>query len=846
MRKYARKLAVMLALSFVATSVPYHAQAASTPAYKTERASLYENATTNGVYTYTVKNLKKGQKVKWVLTGKGKKYATLKYTQTTAKSTTSSNKITIKTNKDTEAANAVIALTAKVYNANGTLVTSIKDRAKIKVQATDIAITTSKITDDLTSLMVGHSYDFDTTIAPTNTTSKVYWTVTNVSGEDHSKEITTDGVWTPTANGKYTVKAMAKNSKSGKTLVYHTASVSVGLSLTSVKQTASNQFYAVFNEDASQTVKTSDLSIAATNGSASLSASDIKFTENGKAAYITTGTNFKDKTSYTITYGSNARAFIASVGEVKKAVILTETAEAGKETPIEYALYDSNNIDVKSAASGTTTLSAEVINGYKTEDDSLFMYTVGKTAEVTLTYKKDTSSTAIKVTKTIKCIEATSTEADKTDFTLTDSKQAPDFDAANYTAVTSTALGETTYAHFRAQDGNKNVIKYDSVQYISADDNSLIIDNDGKLTPIKTGTVKVSVVAKEGQSEVTYSFNVVIQAKKTATTAVLSNKAVTMSNVYDSNYKEYIDVTFQDQYGSAIKSKNASCTIKETTGRQVLATYDKENQQIVLTARSVTVGTYNYSATFTVDGATLVSYFSVTVMSVPATGSVGYQLAIDHPTQDLVVDANTTGNKTVNVRLKKYVGGVFAGFTSITSATITKDDLYYTNDLTIAGTKAIQSAMILNGNSVSMTPVTMSYTNSNVGECKKAATGTYTITVNYYDTSHTLNMESVKLTLVDTQDSPAVTIKSTTSSKTVANALALVNDCISLSDDSVIYSCTATGSTAIGDAITVNAGQKIHIDTISIKQIVNIGTNNAQKVYVYYTINVDTTLQNKS
>lgn len=846
MVKYRKIFAGVLAAAMLVTSVPCkEASAAAAPSFKTERTALYENASTKGVYTYTIKNLKKGQSVKWVLTGKGKKYATLKYSKTVAKSTTSSNKVTIKTDGNTGAKNAALAINATVYDAKGKVVSTLKNKVKLKVQATDVAITTTKIADNLNTLHVGKAYDFDADIAPKNTTSTIYWSVTSTDGKNHSSEITKDGVWTPTAEGKYTIKAMAKNSKTGKTVVYHTAAVSVGLAMTTAKQTAANKFCAVFSEDASKKVTANDFKIATTNGTETIKAKEVSFSSNGKTAYVTTESCFKDATSYTVTYGSTMRAFVASVGAVKKAVILTETVEAGKETPIEYALYDSNNMDVKAAAEGSITLSAEVINGYKTENDCLYMTTVGKTAEVTLVYKKNADANEIKVSKTITCVAATSTDAAKAELTLTATKDTPDYNNANYAPVTRTAIGETTYAHFRALDNNKKEIKYDSIQFVSSDDNALIIDNDGRLTPIKTGTIKVTVIAKEGQSEANYSFNITIEAKKTLTAANLSNDKITMSNIYDVNYKEYIDVTFQDQYGGTMYATNAECTIKETSGRQVFATYDKQNRQIVLTGRGVSVGTYNYTATFSIDGATVVSYFTVIVSQVPTTGSIGYQLMVDHSTLDMVVDGTTAGNKTATVRLKRYVGGVFAGFTSISSATVSKDGLYYGNDLTQAGTKASQNVSIMNGNSIVLTPVTFSFSNSNVGECKKAATGTYLITVNYYDSSHTLCMENIKLTLTDSQDAPAVTVKSTVSSKTVNNALALVNDCISLSDGSTIYSCTATGTTATGENITVNSGQKLHIDTISIKQIVTTNTTGLNKVNVYYTINVDTTLQNK-
>ncbi|MDK2808566.1 MAG: hypothetical protein PWP24_1302 [Clostridiales bacterium] len=846
MKKIWKKVAALLTFSLIVTSIPYQASADESPAFKKVRSSLYENSSAKGVYTYTVTNVKKGQKVKWVLTGAGKKYAKLKYTQREVKGRTSSNKVTIDSKGAADAGNAILAITAKIYSSKGTLVKQVKDRVKLKIQATDVVISTSKITDDLDGLVVGKAYDFDANIQPANTTSKVYWSVISLNGQDYSSEITSDGVWTPTANGTYTIKAVAKNSKTGKTIVYHTKSVSVGLTLESVKQVASNQFYAVFSDVAKNDVKASDFAIRITSGTETLTPKSVVFSSDGKGAYVTTNENFRDKLSYTISYARSARAFIASVGAVTKAVILTETVEEGKETPIEYALYDANNIDVKSAATGTTTLSAEVVNGYKTEKDTLYMYTVGKTANVTLIYKKDNVSPVITASKAIKCVEARTTVSSTTDFTLTDSKTAPNFSSSSYQAVTSIAVGDTLYAHFRALDSYGKEISYSSVQYTSADDNSLIIDPDGKLTPIKTGNVTINIIAKEGTKEVTYTQVITILEKKIPTTAVLSRNAVTMSNIYVYDYREYLDVTIKDQYGKEISMQNETCTIKENNGRKVLASYDKSNHQIVLDARGVAASTYDFTATFVLNGVTLAAGFTVVVQTVPATGSIGYQIEADHPSFDMIVQPSDTSVQGVTVRLKKYIGGIFAGYASITSATIQKDGLYYANDLTATPAKGETFCSVLNGNSVVLYPVKISTSNSNVGECKKAVAGVYQVTVKYFDTSGTLNFETTSVTFTDSQTVPKITLKAETSSKTVTNALALVNDCVSLSDTSTIYNCSVTGTSLEGEAVLINPGQKIHIDTISIKQLVTFNGNGVEKIYVYYTVPLDQTLTNKS
>ncbi|MEG1459039.1 MAG: hypothetical protein RSA52_06675 [Acetivibrio sp.] len=845
MKKNLKKIMGILTLTLLVSSIPYTVKAAEKPQYKKERTTLYENTGCNGIYTYTVKNVKKGYKVKWVVSGSGKKYAKLKYGETIAKGNTSSNKITIATNREENIEDTSLALTAKVYSAKGNLLAMVKDSVKIKVQATEVTMDTSQIGEDLTSLTVGSTYDFDVNVLPANTTSDIYWAVTSTTGKDYSGEITSEGKWTPSEDGKYTVKAMAKNSKTGKTLAYHTASVTVGLSLSSVKQIDANRFSAIFNADASKKVKAEDFNIMAANGNGTIAAKGVEFSANGLMAYITTFTPFRDKTSYTITYGNNARTFTASVGEVKKAEILTENVESGKETKIEYALYDENNMNVTAAAPGTVSMNGNITNGYCTTDNKVYMYTVGKTGELTLTYKKDEVSQPIIAKKTVRCIEAVATEAISKDFTITSVKPAPDFNGASYVPVTTIAVGETGYLHFRALDKNKQEIRYTSVQYVSSDDNALIVDKDGRITPIKKGTVRVNVIAREGEKEVVHTFSINILDKRIPTSLNLSTNNVEMSNIYVSDYKEYINVTVADQYGTSIPLTNEACTIKETYNRQILATYDASNNQIVLSTQGSFVGTYNYQISMVVNGTTLVNSFNLTVKPIPSTGSMGYNISVDQPILDMKVDTDLMGNKTAAVRIQKYVGGVFAGYATCISATVEKDGLYYSNDLTEPGTKLAKFVPLTNGSSVVLTAVKLTAGGANeIGECKKAERGTYTITIQYQDSSLLTKSISTSITLTDSQSGPDIAIKSTTGSKIVGTALALVNDCVALMDGSVIYNCNVTGTNLQGDSVIIMPGQQIHIDSIAVKRIVEV--SGGKKVSMYYTVNLDKTLTNRS
>ena len=83
MRLQSKKLiAVLCALAMIFSVFPVQADAAAKPKFVKNYTVLYENSTGKGVYTYTVTNLTKGQRVKWSLSGTGKSYAKLKKTTT--------------------------------------------------------------------------------------------------------------------------------------------------------------------------------------------------------------------------------------------------------------------------------------------------------------------------------------------------------------------------------------------------------------------------------------------------------------------------------------------------------------------------------------------------------------------------------------------------------------------------------------------------------------------------------------------------------------------------------------------------------------------------------------------
>lgn len=842
--QFIKACAIITAFALLLTSVPYKANAAAAPAFKLTRSSLYDNSKAKGVYTYTVKNLKKGYKVKWSVTGTGKNYIKFSKAATTTAKTTSSTKITY-ASKNAAVKGKKATITAKVYNTKNKLIKTLKDSVVLKVQATDITMNTSNIKDDLDSLTVGTAYDFDADLAPANTTSTAYWFVEDSTGKDCSSQIDKNGVFTPSKSGSYTIKAIAKNSEKGTSLATDIKTVTVGTSLNSVQQIAANQFTATFNMDVKNIVKASDFSIRASAGTSTLLAKAIKFSKDGKTATVTTHTNFKDGTVYTITYDTFAKTLTASVGEVKDIKILTTSVQANKATELEYALYDENGIDVKAAVKGSVTYDGEVPNGYITSDNKLFMTKEGKEASITMTYisADDTKFTA---TQKISCVPLEAEEAASYKFTLTNSVAEPDFTASDFKQNTTISIDDIAYAHFCAFDEAGKKIDYDKVSYTSSNDETLIINSNGSVIPVKEGTVKIIVTLTQGKSEITYPVTVVVIGKRTLANLSLSSHSVTMSNSYEADYERVIKVTGKDQYGNTLDISDSGYTLDEVNNKSLPVTYNSATQEITIkTGASALKGTYNYKFSITYNQKTITSSFVVVVTNIPSTGAVGYVAEVSNPTFDMKVDKTTKSNPVVTIRLAKYISGVFAEYTTFNSASIRKNNLYYTEELT--GNTSTTEVLLPASNKLEINPMKLTYSKNAVGECKKAPIGSYSIALKYYDNNGNLKTTTIALNLTDTQAKPTISLKTLESEHTVTNALALVNECLSVSEG-VFDSCTATGTSLTGDSISINSGDKVHVKTVTVKSIIETTPTtdgSMNKVYVYHTIDVGRTLTNK-
>ena len=850
MRQNFKKLiAFVCAITMMITLVPARAEAATKKAaFAKSYTALYENDTNKGVYTYTVKNLIRGQKVKWSISGTGKKYAKLKKTSTSVSGTTSSNKLTIRTKKKTAAKNKTVIVTAKVYNANGRLQTTLKSRTgKIKVKTTKIQVLSGDW--DGKTFLVNETYQMRYKITPANSTSTNIWSVTDDAGND-VPYISKSGAFTPKADGDFVISVKSKIGS--KVIAEDSMDVTVKTTMIEAKQTAADALVAVYSGNVRNTLDTKTLKIT-NSADANIVIKKISFSNDGKEVTMMTSSPLKDGAIYTVTDGVSSYDVIAHVGTPVRMEILNSQVTVNKATPIEYAIYDADGINVKAAYPGdvvTDDTATKITNGYITKDFEIYMTSVGATGTIKLDYtSKENKKLVLSATTTVTCVAAST--SNDTNFTFTESTAKPNYDAAGYKDDRSVAAGSNYYLHFRALDEDKSEIPYDSVTYESSDPDTLLLNqaSDGTVTAtaVKTGTVNVTVIATYGKMDYTYQYEVTVAEPSYLKTLTLSNNVLQMSNVSAVyGYRGYINIEGRDQYGHLIDLKDETVTITDnSTVKANMVTYDAANDRLVVDAGGRATGSYGYTVNMTMNGHKASADFVVVVQTPPYNGASSYRVEMDHPVLDLQIGSGMSStdlvtSKNVAVRLAEYRGGVFYNYVSIQSAKITKDGNYYSSDLTQNASSTEFSAG--SGLAINLNAVTL-----NKDVCTKAQTGMYSIELKFYPSNTTLStLASVTayLEVTDSQVNPQIAVARTTANKTCKTALELAQNCLEVQgvSNASIVSCVVTGSNSADGNYAIAAGYALNVKSVVVQVKTMLSDN--KTVVSNYTINVGKTIRN--
>ena len=828
-----RSCVLLLCMLLVLTVVPCSTPAAAKPKFQTKRTYIYENHKTTD-WVYTLKNVSKGQTVKWSLTGSGKSYARLKYaTPRRVTSSKISNSISLNTNGSSKAQNKTVTLVAKVYDKKGKFLTKATTSSKIKVLSTGIAITGGA--SDNAAYYTGSSYAFGTTLTPGNSTDTVKWTVTDALGADVSFYMTSEGVFSTNKSGTYQIKA---TSYSGTARRYSaTKTIQVKDPVSGISQTGLNSFKVQVTPSLFSSLTKDSFKITGSNGT-TYPVKEISKSSNNYIT-VTAYNNFSNGITYTVTFDNLTRSFTASSGLPCRIEILTNQVIANKPTKIKYALYDQNGIDVTAYYPGTLSFRSTLPGVIITTDYKLTMSTVSSATNLTVTFIPANSYIGQLVGSTTVVCVANET-AVNTNFTITTSSSEPNYKLTNYSDNHKVSTGSNAYAQFRAVDKNGDAISYDKIEYYSDNSDALIINQTtGRITAIKNATVTISVRTIQNGIEQWYPYTVTITNASYLTSVSLDKQSITMSNVYNSSYVEYINVSAKDQYGNTFLLDNETVSFYGPSYPKV--SYNKATNQICVAASGTPVGDYSYTASITCGSHTVNTYFTVKVINTAITGTTTYALAFDNQTIDTAIGKDSTaGDKYATLKLVRNVDNVFSNYATFNVLGISKDGKFYNTNLTNSRQATIST--MSNISQLSLLVSTTSYVTNGYYSCKTAEPGTYSIDVSYYRSDGMLCYDTIKLYITDSNPTPVATVTQTTSTTAYATALQLAKNCIAV-DRGTIIDCTVVGTTVAGSNYSIASDTQYHIQSVTVETSTQISSG--AYVTKRYVVPVNKTIKNK-
>ena len=421
-------------------------------------------------------------------------------------------------------------------------------------------------------------------VTPADAEVTYSWTAGDtVVGTEEELEVTEDMVGKKI---KVKVTALDGDTKTSE----ETAAVTYDYpELVTAVRKAANSFTANFDSDASEIVKADDIEVISEDGTDVKKITGLDFSLDGTSAVVTVNTPFKDGVTYNVNYGDSTASFVASVGEVASIAISTQYAEVNTKTPIKFALFDENGVDVTSAVKVDETCMVTFEGDYDTYENSkatkatVTMTKAGDVCDVTVTYDKaDGETEPIKQTKEIECIPAS--EKLGTPFfkaapnDLNDTDECYRFyDPANSAdTIVKVALDGNKLVHFYVQDTDGSAINYDSYEIETADETVATVEmgehQTGKWADFTVygntkGAVLLTITASKNGAETKYDIPVTVTEQQVPKYVKVGLTRTTMSNAWEEVYGGQVSMKVYSADGEEADSKTY-----ETKGFEVMNT----------------------------------------------------------------------------------------------------------------------------------------------------------------------------------------------------------------------------------------------------------------------------------
>ena len=483
-----------------------------------------------------------------------------------------------------------------------------------------------------------------------------------------------NGVVTGVAAGKATVTVTAKVGTKTLTATTDVTVEANEVVITEVKQYSSRGFTATFTDDASKLFTKDDITVESADKTDALAVKSVEFAADGKSANVTLLKDFTDGVSYNVTAKGVTLSLTAKVGAVASIKINTASAQQSVKTKIEFQLFDKEGIDVTPAtdldAKCYVTLDGTYTDASisKASDASITMNTVGDKATVKVTYNSGAKDEQdVTATQEITCVDAKAVVGTLVFANTT--KKGANGCAQFYLGLSDEKVSlkvddSTSNLFFYAKDGNGEAVNYDEYDAEAADDDIISVSVNSGATSgkyaqltvngLKAGNSKIIIKAtKTGKST---QYTIPVEVYEVGAPVKMTVSPVTVSNVYDSAYKEYIKPEMFDAAGHKVDAEYEY----SVDGISV----DSDG---LIHAAEATAKTYTVQVTGTdkKTGAQMTRNTSVQVKALPdkaytADGiNLTYSIELDHKT----LDQNPyDGDKNVTVKIRATYNNLFAGY----------------------------------------------------------------------------------------------------------------------------------------------------------------------------------------
>ncbi len=658
-KNFFKKLSFVLALAMIVSVLAPAAGAfaAKAPKLNASDKTLHLGVDGKDEFDFNISNKVTGWKYKW--SSANKDVATVN----------KSNGITTATGAGKTKVSVVI--TDKKGEEVAELTATVLVRDNIK------ELTITNLPED-GKVAVGVAHDFNRSYVTVANKKKGSQAITRWSvSPSEDATITDSGVFTANKAGEYTITARSFQSKAKYTswltdatkyASYVTAEatykVTVASSMVAVKQVNLKKFDVTFDSAMTKEDITKNLTVKYVLGSAKVSEGikSVSMSADNKTATIETNYDLSKGYTYVVEYPNmKSLEFVAATAKVEDVVdmaIKTTTAQVGKETKLDIALYNKDGVNIANdELLGRVTTEKDANNyAYLVTPLKINMYKLGEVVKVTSTfhtykYTDGKEVGNVSATAEITCVEVAKEVAGEIyAWTLKDTavSSAPtNFNKTNNQVFKTDS--QQLYVVLKGKDADGND-KYTSNftytgtpsatygplawKYTSSNDKVVFVGASGIVYGVSEGTAQVVVSYNDVQVG---AVDITVVGTRKAAIAELSTQTLTLSNAFSD--PTTISFKVKDQLGNDYKTSGAWNATAQVTYNGSASTNPYTGSGLVFNGAGIAAGTYGYTVKIKDSlnsGVEIPLNFSVTVQDPGSnTAIASYRIEADDTSYDM-------------------------------------------------------------------------------------------------------------------------------------------------------------------------------------------------------------------